>query len=338
MVRVDKAFCNETQSVLNIFQARDHFFSRPNPRVHLTFRCSDPDCRNSATPPTISGINHYVALGTGTKYMRPHFRSRGNPHSPTCEWSIGEEAVRQLQNECVPGPGLLNVCLKFRHAKSGDIIDVFKPADNEGEVDQVEEADQASRTIPSYISDLEEQVKYLKVGLRKSPHTTCRLELLVHSYLVLTENESKATYLSIGEKSKPYNSFFWHSKYWKEGSELRVNSGLIQRVERDGNAIRLHLADEVVQLAADGPHPAWIELDASSLKQQRGWKTFEETLLQAEKSTCLVYAFGGFERSPGGYVCYPNALSNLCILPYRQVIAMKPPKKPKNKQTGIPGR
>lgn len=337
MVRVDRAFCNETRSVLNIFEARDYFFSRPSPRVPLTFSCSDPNCRNSATPPTISGINHHVALGAGMKHVRPHFRSSGNPHSPNCDWSIGEEAVQQLQHESTPGPGVLNVCLKFRYAKTGDIIDVFRPAVSEDEVVHVEEADEASRKIPIQIASQEERVKYLKASLRRSPHTTCRLELLVHSYLSLTQNETKTTYLKIGEKSKPYNSIFWHSMYWKEGSEPRVNFGYIRRVERDGNTIRFHLADEV-RTTPNSSHPAWIELDTSSLKQQRGWKTFEETLLQAEKTKCQIYTFGSFERSKGGYVCYPRSMSNLCIIPYPKVVALKPSKKPKNKQPGIPGR
>ena len=84
-IGVGKAYCVDSGTVMNIFQARDYFFSR-NPCERLRFECSDPACRNSPKAPAISGINHHASLKMDEKYVKPHFRTCGE-HIQTCEWA-----------------------------------------------------------------------------------------------------------------------------------------------------------------------------------------------------------------------------------------------------------
>lgn len=90
MIKIDKAYCRETDSVVSIYQVRDLHFDEDKPfhAKHSTYECADEDCQ---VP--LVGVNN-----TKVKFkLAPHFRvKKGNEHSLACDFQKTKQSVKSI--------------------------------------------------------------------------------------------------------------------------------------------------------------------------------------------------------------------------------------------------
>lgn len=81
-----EAFCVEVGRNVTIIEARDIYFSQPEPRSRLNFKCGDARCRVISSANVI-GANYDKEENSELKIQSPHFRENCyHAHISTCTW------------------------------------------------------------------------------------------------------------------------------------------------------------------------------------------------------------------------------------------------------------
>lgn len=188
-----EAYCVDLGCVVDIYKAREEFFSQDEPRKEYSFLCSDEECRNECSP-RVTGVNY-----RSEEYkVLPHFRENENHgHSETCYWvDIGDalEEVKRIRR------GNRDICLNIEQEFSNlepsqvydeyvleaDLIDSEPPTTVDGRL---------IREIQNRPHRIREYAKHL---LRTKKRTSI-LERIVACYTLMSTEEKKRAKIMIGK-------------------------------------------------------------------------------------------------------------------------------------------
>jgi len=234
---VPVAYCEEMGCVVNIFEAREHYFAQPkSERERLNFFCADDACREAAKPMMV-GVN-YDKL-SGTYVQRPHFKAHNDHlHATECPWVEYKILEEELEKSGI-SPRLSNL-------KQTEIVGLFKPA-TEAAPNAVDEApvDWAEVRNIRNISNTREKLNAFKAFISRSVNKTSYLQDVCACFEALTPEERKLVPLKIGDlNERTYHTYFTSSFYclpdawypriyhgkanvreWHTGYSIRFESG-----------------------------------------------------------------------------------------------------------------
>jgi len=278
------AYCVELGMVVNIFEAREHYFSQPeSERKRLTFRCADDTCREQSKPMMV-GVN-YDKLSE--KYVqRPHFKARATHlHSPSCPWVEYKILEEELEQSGL-SPRLSNL-------KQTEVIGIFKPVtENEPKTAEEKPVDWAEIRAIKKIANTREKLTAFKAFIRQTVNKTWYLQEVCACFEALTEEERKVVSLKIDDlQARTYHAYF--SKYYyclPDAFYPRIYHGKANvREWRSGYSIRF---DRRIK-ASDGVNcTVSIFIQKSKLEHFRGKNQLRQILdTAAQKGYGAVYCY-----------------------------------------------
>lgn len=246
-MHIERAYCVELATIVDIYAARDHYFRQAPPRKRFEFLCSDEQCR--ATKGTkVTGVNYDKLVEETDQYVRPHFREN-TEHTPTCEWVELEIALHELKgergtrgrddggNDEAHGIG--------RGRKTSNVVDIFIPS-SDATAKVTGRIPAETRSQVKRIPAQRGRVDAIKNHLRENPNQTCVLEEVVDSYLSLTQDERRTARLRIGAgRQRSYRECFRPLSRYEQGAgdEFVYYGGA--RAKRIGPNFSLRFYDQV---------------------------------------------------------------------------------------------
>lgn len=209
-MQIDRAYCIELGEVIDIYAARDAYFSQSPPRADFRFLCSDELCRQTNETKVI-GVNYRKLVEESDHFVRPHYRAQ-TEHIDICEWVEYERAWFEIQEELsrgsarkgdAPGPR------KRKNIKSTNVVDIFVP-NTAGGGRTVERSAREKfaeiKRLPTPKDRIEAYKTYVRDNLKNNPNQSSVLENVVNSYLSLEPEIGRITDLRIG--NGPWRSYW----------------------------------------------------------------------------------------------------------------------------------
>lgn len=122
-----KAYCVESNAIVDIEEAREAYFEQAEPRDRLNFLCSAETCRAMPKPPSITGVNY-----DKEDYKRtPHFkRHKDHIHAESCYWGQYNSILNEIlqdknqRKKCIEKGGK-NLFRDFKNFDPAEIYDEF---------------------------------------------------------------------------------------------------------------------------------------------------------------------------------------------------------------------
>ncbi len=336
-MKIIRAYCLEMNRVVDIYQARDHYFDiyssiDLDKRRRFQFLCSDENCRTK-NKTLVSGVNYDKLIEETDNYVRPHFRDLGK-HMDDCEWVEFEQVTDEIEAEAEQDSS--SRPRQTRHVKRTDVVDIFAPGrdDDETGSEGLVGTDEYERV--RRMPDARSRREALKTLLRRSPSQSSILENVVSSYHLLTTKQRESTMLTvkgIGERS--YGEWFKHVK----GCTLHDDTfiyygGAWVKAYADGS-FALNFFDEVT--IDETPHKLSMYLKADRIKRFKS-QAYLQTMLEelsrshepiSEKSgereeagkawdyaTCYFFGHITLSDKGAGYLrANVDHLNNLVLIP-----------------------
>jgi len=249
-MRISKAYCEQTQEILDIYEAKSFFFNQPmganGDRPRLSFLCSDERCRAMNPEVKITGVNYHRSFEEEDAFRSPHFREN-DEHHPECEWT--QKELDQVAIQAALDDGTLDEdVLPNRHrrvarGKEHDLIDQFwleaavpEPVQAEEEEPIIEVQEQRLGNGARQPNEAGERQRQIRVA----PLVSHALHELVTCFQELSVEEQQLTSLTIGRNGQQRNYY----QCFRPINHLNWN-GLTNivffgnaRVKRYGNAQR----------------------------------------------------------------------------------------------------
>ena len=287
---VPVAYCVEMDRDVNIFEAREFFFSRSkNKRERLNFLCADNDCRETAKPMMI-GVN-YDKL-SGEYVQRPHFKAHSEHlHAPDCPW-VEYKVLEEEFEESGISPRLSNL-------KRTEVIGLFKPVTVTEEDTDDEPVDWAEVRHIKEITNTREKMEAFKAFISRTVNKTSYLQEVCACFEALTPEERKQVQLKIGDlKQRSYHAYFadvffclpdaWYPRIYHGAANVREwHTGYSIRFDRWAKA-------------DDGSRcPVTIFIQKDMLDKFRGRNQLRKTLnaaVQGGRGALYCYVYGDVVR------------------------------------------
>ncbi len=209
-MKIIRAYCLEMKRVVDIYQARDHYFNIHSSidldkRRRFQFLCSDENCRTK-NKTLVSGVNYDKLIEETDNYVRPHFRDLGK-HTDDCEWVEFEQVTDEIEAESEQDSN--SRPRQTKHVKRTDVVDIFAPGrtDDETGSEGLTDTDEYERV--RRIPDVRSRREALKTLLRRSPSQSSILQNVVSSYRLLTTEQKNSTRLTIkGVGARSYREWY----------------------------------------------------------------------------------------------------------------------------------
>jgi hypothetical protein len=207
-MKVSRAYCKQTDSVVDIYEARKQYFSQKEDiRDKLDFICSDIKCRELDEQPKISGVNYRVYFSLEDKFKAPHFRNVSkNIHHEQCGWKVDDDVRKSIEKAIALGQvdeaELPNRFKSIVKAKDHDVIDLFCLDDLSVKESIVEVAVEVSNDSVPFIRDVIHSPRgegSRKKTLQLASLNSGVLHELVTCFNELTYEERKILPLQIGK-------------------------------------------------------------------------------------------------------------------------------------------
>jgi hypothetical protein len=314
-MNIERVYCVEMREVVNIYRARDFYFSR-TPREELTFLCSDVQCRKAGTK--VTGVNYRKTIEEADKFVRPHFR-KNDDHLDTCEWVEREEARQEVKEESINeanqnGEGIV----KSKAPKSTDIVDVFKPkstTDKESS-EPSEEDDLGIRNLPGRRERIEAYKKQSRTNLTKAN----RLEEVVSCYEGLDFEGKSLNYLVIkGARRRTYQDCFRHVKRYVPGRDdwfIFFGGATVESLDQD---FKLSFFDPVFMRGRKYEISLYLTKERLNVQKRQGAYLREmlTELASDKRAYAKCYFYGrvkSSEKIPNCLNIMVDDLSNLVLI------------------------
>lgn len=310
-MQILEAYCEELDEVLDIYGAKEAYFSLPEARrKRFVFLCSDELCR-STNAPRVTGVNYDKSVEESEKYVQPHFKSNvQQPHGERCVWKQ-RDLLRQTAPENLGSS-------RISRAKSTDVIDVFSPRSHDTRLPTVN-----GNTALTSHNDLAFEVKkrdgeqHANAGIS----TTSRLELLIDCWSHLDVDKRKESFIMLGGQAITYYQAVLNPKYlYPPHSGKRVVQGLVRHSlwpKENPTMLYLNFVDQCEHFPeVKAACTLSIELPLSRISNYRGGPLLLHKLAQAKQpgSYLKAYAWGALLPSTrNGYVLDLKALDNLAL-------------------------
>lgn len=210
--------------VVDIYEARDHFFRQQQPRRRFRFLCSDPACRGT-NGTKVTGVNYDKLIEENDFFLRPHYREN-TPHIATCEWVEREQASKELRDEAqdkAEREEETQSTSQSRAKKSSNIVDIYLPCSSLQGNQEVNNISPERLIAIKNIQDRAERIRSYKRLLKDNPSFTNLLENVVSSYELLGKSERATTLLKIGNNPRrPYKYCFRHIEHYTPGRDQHL--------------------------------------------------------------------------------------------------------------------
>lgn len=196
-IKLDRAYCHETDSVLTIYQVRDlHFDEEQDFNARSSnFECPDEDCGAA-----LVGVNHAKAE---FKYA-PHFRLLTNDrHDDLCDYIEGrKKGLTNTKKE-------IGLERNYKVSEHPEILllERQKTPLGTGKPRKSKKTDtSATHTLETSIPNDENE--------NTSPHETSCLEHVVETWVSNSPEDLQNSLLTLGDKTKWYRNAFKPIKYF----------------------------------------------------------------------------------------------------------------------------
>lgn len=216
-IKLDRAYCSETGSVLTIYQVRDSHFDDEEVfnarKAH--FECPDEDCNAP-----LVGVNHAKIVFKNT----PHFRLLTNhKHSEACDYRDDKSKIVSEESDEAGAE---------RNHKISDHPEVLLLERQPVPFDTGKPKKKRKVTKPPVTLDTS---TLNSNGDKYSPHETSCLEHIVETWVSNGAEDLKYSLLTIGDKTKYYRNAFKHINYFtdEEGLIYWANVKSIKRYGKD---------------------------------------------------------------------------------------------------------
>jgi hypothetical protein len=239
-MRIDRAFCIELNKEVDIYAARENFFSQTK-LDRFNFLCSDPECRAKKPEPVrIRGALHNKIPEEKDLSVTPYFATFANhEHIETCEWLELEEAlVKNKKNS--------ELAKNINDFKDTQFITRFIP-ESESDDQQLMFDDLESTKSIKNIANREERLEARYQKFVKNGSTTRSLDCLVSFY----EHARSIDKLYLELNVKGFGSFklshlFNHIKsyFYKKNYSIFYGGASVKRLYSD-KSFSLIFYDEV---------------------------------------------------------------------------------------------
>lgn len=221
-MNIQKAYCIEKGEVVDIYQARDFYFSRADERK-LNFLCFDDKCRKTLEPKVI-GVNYRKSIDEGDHIVnRPHFRENPNyRHLDDCPEFEFEQVRLLIEAETDSGETKVP-----RHAsKASNVIDVFSPLTGR-DIQKAADRDDAELIRIQGIPDRDCRLEAYKKYIRTAETHSSILQDVASCFVSLNDYERRNTTLRIGRVTKTYAETFTHlsNYFYKEQNDTIIYGG-----------------------------------------------------------------------------------------------------------------
>lgn len=312
--RITRAYCVQLDEVVSITQARQAFFSLPEPRRRFEFLCSNKSCRDQPIKAEITAVNY--DKHPNDTYLAAHFRENDRySHAPGCEWVIDED-VDEVNGK-LPGETDEEAFVRRARRKLHDYIDVFDPNP---------ERDTDAGTPGSTAGGGEEDTSGTRGkgsgqgGKASGNHRTTDLERLVECYiqarLKLSDEEFKAMRLKVvGQSEMPLPWFFKRISYGRLGVSNRVLHGGATLQKRFGTGFKLKFMDML------DDKPVFLYVAKEQMDEYRFRRYLDGLLREEDADYFRLFAMGELALSP------TEKSINLIVSDLRQLVVI-PVQKP----------
>lgn len=317
-MQILEAYCEEFDEVLDIYGAKEAYFSLPmSRRKRFIFRCSDARCRSKQNP-RVSGVNYDKLVEESEKYVQAHFKSIAQqPHTDECVWSQNEVS-RKHDVEVQGGT-------RISRKKATDVIDVFTPRLSDTAL-LMPRNHNKPEVLKNQDDEPDADDRGQVGGLGES--TTSRLEVFVDCWSQLDTNDRKNNTIKLGDQKITYYQAVLNPKHISpsENGE-RIVQGLVRPSwwPKD-NPIKLYLnfADGCEEFREiNFARHLTIEIPLGRINKYRGAALLLDKLAKVKDPHFYLKAYAWGELIPslrGGYLLDLKALDNLTL----KVIAKKP--------------
>ncbi|WP_086930697.1 hypothetical protein [Agarilytica rhodophyticola] len=284
MIKIDKAYCHQTDSVLSIYQVRDLHFDEDNPfnAKNATYECLDEDCH----APLI-GVN-----STSVEFKNaPHYRlKRGHEHSEACDFNKAthvtkaeEEPNQERDYKASAHP---NVLLLERQPVPRCTGKPRKPR-----------APRDPSDAPIALDTGREH---------NSPHETSILEHVVETWLEHGEVLRRVA-LTIGEKTKWYPNAFKYIKYFTDERGL-IYWGNVKKIKPYGHGYSITFMERPEYEGDKRQIGIYItDEQINSYRKRRLFRRYIDSLVNSEEGTVQCYFVGAYPVLKETEVVYQTA-------------------------------
>lgn len=171
-----RAFCIQTNNIVDIAAARQIYFSKPEPRQDLDFLCASAVCRNGSIKPIVLGVNYNKIPGVDQYVQQPHFRTKPkHQHHQDCPYVEYQTAVKEYDQENQLSPAISGI-------KKSSLVEIFAPV-AVTENDDVDTVDIEILEGTKQIKDKKRRIEAIKDLLKKIPNRTRRLHEAAQCFL-----------------------------------------------------------------------------------------------------------------------------------------------------------
>lgn len=310
-MQILEAYCEELNEVLDIYGAKEAYFSLPAPRrKRLVFRCSDAGCRRNKNP-LVSGVNYDKLVEESEKYVQAHFKSIAQqPHTDECVWSQNELS-RKRDVEVQGGS-------RISRSKTTDVIDVFNPRSSDTAL-----LPSRNHNKPEVLKnqddkpDADDRGQVGGLGIT----ATSRLEVFVDCWSRLNTNDRKNNTIKLGDQKITYYQAVLNPKHLlpSENGE-RIVQGLVRPSwwpKDNPTKLYLNFADSCKEFReVNFARHLTIEIPLVRINKYRGAALMLDKLAMADDPRFYLRAYVWGELIPAirsGYLLDLKALDNLTL-------------------------
>ncbi|MBU2788415.1 hypothetical protein HFQ13_09420 [Acidithiobacillus sp. VAN18-1] len=288
-MRIDLAYCEELDKVVDIEEAREAFFEQEEyDKFH--FLCSDKDCKEVR----VTGVNHNKSPESDRIFKTPHFREL-DKHADTCVWLEYTKAVEELKGE--RNKKRVGACNRNQHQLSSPIVEKFylPSIDVERISDKTQSNDLTD--IVNNKRGSERQIA-LRNYIRERGTTSRSLETLVSCYEELKELGALDEQIDVaGKQRTTFRRLFTSVVHLGSDDRFHVYYGGAKFGKKYGNGFSLIFFDKFEEL----PLSLYVSNeDVTSSKRYRLVTSVIDRLIAAKsenpKSYVNVYWIGGVEK------------------------------------------
>jgi len=225
-MQIGKAFCAETNSIVDIYEASAKYFEQEKPRKRFSFLCSSKGCREKQV--RVSGVNYDKNPKEGDAIQQAmHFRTL-DEHADGCVWVELEKELAKLHQNDKDGNVEPSRAKRHYSTKADRIIELFYIKLDDGKT---------KNNFLSTMEDIEEYVSKIKTlpdsekaaaikDLQGNSTKTKRLYELVSCFESMSYDERKEKVLTIkGHTPGTYASLILPIKYYKQENKWKIFYG-----------------------------------------------------------------------------------------------------------------
>jgi hypothetical protein len=310
-MQILEAYCEELDEVLDIYGAKEAYFSLPEgQRKRFIFLCSDGRCR-STNSAHVTGVNYDKSVEESEKYVQPHFKSNAQqPHTEQCVWVQND----LLRRGVIEGQG----GTRISRAKATDVVDVFNPKSHDTGL-----LLPMSSKVPAAGENLDREPNAHQEEQRGRAgiSTTSRLERLVDCWSNLDTDKRKESLIALGDQTITYYQAVLNPKsLYPSENGMRIVQGQARPSlwpEDKPTMLYLNFVDGCERFPEiNAARNVSIALPLSRIDKYRGGALLRDKVSQAQRPGYYlkVYVWGKLLPSPRkGYLFDVKALDNLAL-------------------------